>query len=219
VNLTILNFHGLGPVPRAIDSGEEHCWLPQNTFESILDLVTGQPHVHLTFDDGNASDATIALPALQRRKLTACFFLCSGRIGRPSFLNHHQVQSIQAAGMEIGSHGINHESWRKLSSAQLASEVSASRSDLEELCGMSVESAACPYGAYNRRVLLALKRTGYRAVYTSDGGTTRSDRWLKARTTITRAMTVDEVSRLITFGPSRRRQFLISLRMFCKRFR
>jgi peptidoglycan/xylan/chitin deacetylase (PgdA/CDA1 family) len=217
VNLTILNFHGLGPIPRALDPGEHHCWLPQDTFESILDLVPDRPHVRLTFDDGNASDATIALPALQRRGLTASFFVCSGRLGRPSFLNHDQVQSLRAAGMEIGSHGISHISWRNLSSTQLDSEISVSRSDLEKLCRSPVESAACPFGAYDRRVLFALRRSGYRTVYTSDGGTTRSERWLKARTSITRAMNVGDVSRLITLGSNRGRQLLIALRMLCKR--
>ncbi len=219
MNLTILNFHGLGLVPRAIEAGENQCWLPEDIFESILDLVVGQPHVRLTFDDGNVSDATIALPALLRRGLTASFFVCSGRLGQPTFLDQQQVLAMRAAGMEIGSHGVNHVSWRELSPAQLGDEVSLSRKLIETVCQSSVESAACPFGAYDRRVLSALRRSGYRTAYTSDGGNTRSERWLRARTTITRSMTVADVARLISPTPRPGRQLLISLRTLYKRLR
>lgn len=38
--------------------------------------------IELTFDDGNASDLTIAAPALQARGLAASFFVCASRIGQ-----------------------------------------------------------------------------------------------------------------------------------------
>ena len=47
--------------------------------------------------------------------------------------------------------------------------------------------AACPFGSYDRRVLRALRRTGYRHVYTSDRGLARRGDWLQARNTVQRA--------------------------------
>ena len=131
----ILNFHGVGPVSRRIDSGEFECWLDQDCFYDILDQVKGQSHVLLTFDDGNASDFEIALPALLQRGLRATFFVCSGRLDQPTFLSRAQIREIQSRGMQIGSHGIAHRSWRHLDQTRLHEEIEGSRRALEAVCG------------------------------------------------------------------------------------
>ena len=92
--LIILNFHGVGPISPNIGDGERNWWLEQNTFEAVLDLAREESHVQLTFDDGNASDFEIALPALLRRGMRAAFFLCSGRLDQPGFLSRKQVREL-----------------------------------------------------------------------------------------------------------------------------
>jgi|LakMenEpi03Aug12_release.lakeMendotaPanAssembly.Ray.scaffolds.fasta_scaffold32205_8 peptidoglycan/xylan/chitin deacetylase (PgdA/CDA1 family) len=215
----ILNFHGVGPLPQhPIDPGESECWLDESHFTAILDLVSDDPRVGITFDDGNASDHTIVLPALTTRHLTAAFFICAGRIGKPGFLDQAQIAEITGAGMEIGNHGTNHRSWRMLPAAELICELQEGRKALGLLTGNSINTAACPFGAYDRRVLKALSEAGYETVYTSDGGPCR-DRWLVARNTIKRTTTMHEIDRMIRGSADPSWKLRTSLRMMVKSLR
>lgn len=219
MSLIYLNFHGVGPTRRQMDRGENHCWLDQDTFEAVLDLVQGQPHLRLSVDDGNASDHDIILPALLRRGLKASFFICSGRLDEATFLSRKQVRELCAHGMTIGSHGAAHVAWRQLSPEQFRTEAADSRRVLEDVCGVSVDTAACPFGVYGRRVLIGLREAGYRVIYTSDGGRSAEHQWLRARTTITRSMSLRDIQNYIQNGSGRLRQSLIDVRKFIKRLR
>lgn len=195
VNLT---FHGIGPHTRRVEPGEDHVWVTSERFTSMLDTVAGRDDVSITFDDGNTSDVQHALPALHRRGLTATFFVVAGRLGEPGFLSEDDVRLLAAEGMTIGSHGMHHRSWRKLGDEQLEEELAAARKRLEGVVRRPVLDAACPFGAYDRRVLRGLRRYGYRRVFTSDGGSARSDRWLQARNSLCEGDAVPELERMLS---------------------
>jgi peptidoglycan/xylan/chitin deacetylase (PgdA/CDA1 family) len=197
----ILNFHGVGPVTRPMSQGELDCWLDSDFFEAVLDLVKKHPHVRITVDDGNVSDITHIVPALLARGLDAAFFICAGRLDEPFFVNRDQVRELRRAGMEIGSHGVAHVSWRGLSPQFLRDELESSRRDLEQVCGVPVVEAACPFGAYDRRVLRELRQTGYHRVFTSDGGRAAQGSWIQPRTTVTRLMSIEDVEKIIVEEP------------------
>lgn len=199
----ILNFHGVGPIPRQAGEGERNCWLDLEQFLAILDLVRNLPHVVLTFDDGNLSDLELTLPALSHRGLTATFFVCSGWLERPGFLNRKHLRQLLAHGMHIGSHGIAHRPWRGLTPKELATEVCESCRELEDISGVSILEAACPFGEYDRSVIRELRVAGYRQVYTSDGGWTSGKNYLKARNTMRRSMSLEDVALLIQRKTSR----------------
>jgi len=185
--MTNLTFHGLGEPPRALDGGEAGTWVDAKRFEALLDAVAGRDDVRITFDDGNASDVAIGLPALAARGLTATFFVVAGRLGREHFLSAAQVRELRDAGMRIGNHGMRHRAWRGLDAAALDEELRVARRMLEDVVGAPVDEAACPFGAYDRRVVGALRRGGYRRVFTSDRGTAGDAAWLQARNTMTPA--------------------------------
>ncbi len=215
----ILNFHGVGPVVRDIDDGERNCWLDQDHFEAVLDLIRDQPQIRLTVDDGNASDFEQVLPALLRRGLRATFFICSGRLDQPTFLSRQQVRELLAAGMGVGSHGVAHRAWRQLAPSQLTDELEGSRKVLEQVCSRPVEAAACPFGAYDGAVLKGLRRAGYRSVFTSDGGDATESQWLQGRTTVRGSTTLVDIERLVHQGFGIMGQSLIDLRKLFKRLR
>lgn len=195
VNLT---FHGIGPQARTVEPGEDHVWVSAERFTSILDVVAERNDVSITFDDGNTSDVAYALPALLQRRLPATFFVVAGRLDEPGFLTEEDVRLLASEGMTIGSHGMNHRSWRKLSEEQLEDELAAARRRLEGVVRRPVAEAACPFGAYDRRVLRCLRRYGYRRVFTSDGGISRSDRWLQARNSVCQGDTAPKVEQMLT---------------------
>ena len=215
----VLMFHGVGPVCRAVNEEEQAGWIEPDFFEAILDLAPAHSELSFTVDDGNVTDFTHVAPALTKRGLRATFFVCSGRLGRPGFLDRSQVAALSSQGMAIGSHGVDHVPWRGLSPERLESEIVTSRSVLEEVCGTPVDEVACPFGSYDRKVLAALKRVGYRRVYTSDDGLCRSGDWLVSRICVTREMSIEDIRSLIESDPLSLRQTIIRLKTLVKRLR
>lgn len=163
---------------------EREVWLDLPRFHAVLDALTDHAGVRLTFDDGNASDAEHALPALRARGMRATFFVVAGRLGMPGFLDEQHVRALADAGMTIGCHGMHHRRWRQLDDCALHEEIVDARLRLEEVVQRPVTQAACPFGAYDRRVLRSLRRGGYEHVFTSDRGTAAPGAWLQARNTV-----------------------------------
>ncbi len=194
INIT---FHGVGEPTRRLEPGEEDVWLSTAQFVSALDAISDRGDARISFDDGNVSDVTDALPVLRARGLSATFFVVAGRLGAPGFLNDRDIGILVDAGMKIGCHGMRHRPWRRLGDQELREELLISRRRLEELVGAPVAQAACPYGAYDRRVLSSLRRYGYDRVFTSDGGTTRPGQWVQARNTLRRRDGSDAVDRIV----------------------
>lgn len=181
----VLNFHGLGPRPDWVGSAEAHFWCDDvSFFHALLDTIepatraTGVP-IEITFDDGNLSDLTIALPALVERGLTASFFVCAGRIGTTGYLDGAGILELRAAGMHVGSHGWSHIDWRTADDATLRREVDDARDTIEQLLGENIQTVAIPFGSYDRRVFNKLHR--FSTVYTSDGGLAPVGRRIMAR--------------------------------------
>src|SRR5215510_10937302 len=99
-------FHGVGTPQRELEPDEEHYWVSEDRFRSILDELAVISGVRISFDDGNASDAEIALPALLERGLRADFFVLAGRLGATGSLDDDDVRQLARHGMNIGSHGM-----------------------------------------------------------------------------------------------------------------
>jgi peptidoglycan/xylan/chitin deacetylase (PgdA/CDA1 family) len=181
-----LTFHGVGDPPRALTPGEAECWLTTDDLAAALDAVASRDDVRITFDDSNRSDVDLALPALLERGLRATFFVLAGRLDDPEHLGEEELDRLVAAGMEVGSHGLDHTDWRLLDDAALAREISESRAILERVLERPVAEVSVPFGSYDRRVLACVRRKGgYQRAFTSDGGAGRRDAWLQTRSTVT----------------------------------
>jgi peptidoglycan/xylan/chitin deacetylase (PgdA/CDA1 family) len=197
----VLNFHGIAIPRRKLRTGEADTCIDRGQFTEILDAVAGRDNVLLTFDDGNSSDVTEALPELARRGLRAQFFVCAARFGIPGFLDQDDLRELRSAGMSIGSHGMDHVRWRKLDPSGLHREIVLAKQILEDALAGPVATAACPFGAYDRRTLRALRAAGFTRVYTSDGGRASASDWLVARTTVTWRDSADSIDRLLNGSP------------------
>ena len=214
-----LTFHGIGRPARTLESDEADVWVSRERFEAVLDRAAALGGVRITFDDGNKSDLEHALPALRRRSLTGTFFVVAGRLGTSGFLDGDDVRELHAAGMTIGCHGMHHRAWRMLDHAELEREVVDARGMLEELLGGAVTQAACPFGSYNRRVLRALRRSGYREVHTSDRGLARPGAWMQARNTVHADDDGQLLDRILTAHSSRSHGLRHGARLAAKRLR
>jgi peptidoglycan/xylan/chitin deacetylase (PgdA/CDA1 family) len=194
---TNLTFHGVGQAQHPLEPGEAEVWLSREAFLGHLDRARENERVLITFDDGNLSDFEIALPALVDRGLRGIFFVIADRIGKPGYLGRDHIRELVKAGMEIGSHGMEHRPWRRMDQSTMEREIVGARQILEEIVGRPVMKAACPFGAYDRRGLSRLRESGVETVFTSDGGSARAGQWLQARETLHRSDATDLVTHLV----------------------
>jgi peptidoglycan/xylan/chitin deacetylase (PgdA/CDA1 family) len=186
-------FHGVGVPGPGVEPDAAQYFVSRDLFLAMLDAVAGCASVDLTFDDGYASDVDVVLPALLERGMSARFFPIAGRLGSRGHLGADGVRELARAGMAVGSHGMRHRSWRGLDAASAREELAAARELIAAAAGQPVASAACPFGAYDRRVLRMLRRHGYAQVFTSDRRRARAGDWLQPRYSIQRGDTVRTV--------------------------
>ncbi len=199
-----LCFHGIGTIVREREEGESRYWVTEDRFLHILDELRDTPNVRLSFDDGNRSDISIALPALRERKLRATFFPLAGRLDDDASLAAADLRELRGAGMAIGSHGWNHIPWRGLGDEEARLELEDARTALTEASGGAVNDVALPLGRYDRTLLTRLKRAGYRTVYSSDRLPARSSAWMQARYSVTAGDTAESIRATVARRPGAR---------------
>ncbi|MFV0458013.1 MAG: polysaccharide deacetylase family protein [Actinomycetales bacterium] len=214
-----LCFHGIGEPGRELEPGEAKYWVSTTLFKQVLDLVQDNPEVAISFDDGNASDHDQALPALTERGLDAAFFVLAGRLDQTGSLSREQVMALQDAGMSIGSHGMNHVSWRGLTEAGQSAEFVRARDLLSQVCGVPVTWAALPLGQYDRAVLRRLRANGYQRVYSSDRSAARMGAWFQPRYSIRADDTVTLLRREVLQPASALGRAQAAARQLVKRLR
>jgi peptidoglycan/xylan/chitin deacetylase (PgdA/CDA1 family) len=189
----VLCYHGVNEVvdaqdprrivtsPRHFEAHLLHLLRRGYRFASAEDLLgNGQPRrpgrgtAVLTFDDGFADALEVVVPILRRYGLRATFYLNPGRFGAQHdlvsgaagrLLDADGVGALRAAGMELGSHGMTHTDLRTLEDSDLAHELAASRSAIEQLAGVPCRTLAYPFGLYDRRVARAVEAAGYELAF------------------------------------------------------
>ena len=191
-------FHGIGTAGDEREPGEASYWIGRDLFLGVLDEVCDRPDIRLSFDDGNASDIEVGLPALVERGLRATFFPIAGRLEESGSLSPADLRALRAAGMDIGTHGWAHIPWRRLSPQEQEREFVTAREVLAAASGGPIVDAALPLGRYDRAMLSRLRGLDYRTVFTSDRYPTRASEWLQPRYSVTATDTVASVRAIIT---------------------
>jgi peptidoglycan/xylan/chitin deacetylase (PgdA/CDA1 family) len=121
----------------------------------------------ITFDDGHASNCTVALGILKEFGFRAEFFVTSGWIGTPGYLTEEQIRTLSRAGMGIGSHGVSHAYFTDLDAAALDKELVESRAVLSGIIGREINLVSAPGGRIDDVGICRAIAHGYRAVCTS----------------------------------------------------
>lgn len=86
------------------------------------------------------------------------------------YMNQSQVQSVYAAGHEIGAHTRTHAFLTQIDPEQLTQEISGSRQDLISAGFGTVSTFAYTYGEYNDAVVEAARAAGFSGARTTDVG-------------------------------------------------
>ncbi len=155
-------------------------WLAQSGYHPITteDLylylagaqsLPGKP-VILTFDDGYADFYTTALPILRSHDFRAVSYVVSGFVGTSRYMTAAQVREADRSGIEIGSHTVNHADLANLSAAAVWSQLTQSKSFLEQVLGHPVVSFCYPSGRYTAAVASAVAAAGFHDATTTRFG-------------------------------------------------
>lgn len=133
--------HALGPITTPIGS--------------LVAVRTAQPLAVLTFDDGPEPGGTDrVLAALADTGSTATFFVLVNRARR----NPGLLAEVQAAGHEIGLHGVNHRRLTSLPRDQVRRDLAEGQARLADLLGAPVRWFRPPHGAQSPSVWRAICR-------------------------------------------------------------
>ena len=140
----------------------------------------------LTFDDGYDNFADFALPILARYGFTATVYAISGWLGqpiqwhgdepgrlRPRLMDAGRLREIQAAGITIGSHTVNHARLGELEPAAQRRELRDSKAALEDLLGSPVRHLCYPFGSFDLAAVHAARDAGYASATTCLRGAAR----------------------------------------------
>jgi peptidoglycan/xylan/chitin deacetylase (PgdA/CDA1 family) len=136
--------------------------------------ATAPTIVSLTFDDSNADQMT-ALATLETDGLHGTFYTITGSIGSSGYLTRDNLNTIYAAGNEIGGHTVNHPDLTLEPAGEAQRQVCDARNQLTAW-GFPQTSFAYPYATVNSSVVCIVKKCGYNSarslgdVQTQEGG-------------------------------------------------
>jgi len=163
------------------------------TFRDYQDFASGRRllaefpkrPIVLTFDDGYLDNYTNLLPLMQHYGYRGVLYLLGDfevrynqwdlavdpNEPRADIMSEAQKQAFVAAGWEIGAHTQTHPRLAALPPAQAASEIAASKAELERRLGIDILSFAYPYGDLSPATKQLVTEAGFTyAVATDSGG-------------------------------------------------
>ena len=154
--------------------------------------------VVLTFDDGYSDVYTQAYPVLQRHHFRAVAYIVSGFVGRAGQnVMPDEVREMDANGIEIAAHTVNHLDLTKLHGPDLWNEVKGSKDALEALVGHPVLDFCYPSGRYDPEVVQAVEAAGYQSATTTESGAIHSlgDRFTWSRVRVSGSESMGDFAR------------------------
>ena len=134
----------------------------------------GPQDLAITFDDGLRSLLTVAAPILKDYGLPWTFFPVSSWSDNPDgfgegvLLGWRDIETLMAAGGELGSHSATHPDFGKIGLPQMLDELSGSREVFEKRLGLAPDTFAIPLGqSANWKPASAdlAHQAGYRIIY------------------------------------------------------
>jgi peptidoglycan/xylan/chitin deacetylase (PgdA/CDA1 family) len=134
----------------------------------------------VTFDDGMRNNHTTALPILSEYGIPASVYVTIGFIGGTSpwigpggdgaIMDEPELRDLAAAGWELGAHTMTHADLSTLGYEDCLREIEESRTELERIGGVKVETFAYPFGRYGPEALAAARAADLIAAVTTGSG-------------------------------------------------
>ncbi|MEW9094137.1 MAG: polysaccharide deacetylase family protein [Clostridiaceae bacterium] len=130
----------------------------------------------ITFDDGYLDNYKYAYPILKEFNLKATIFVIASNIDKDNrSMNSQQLKELQANGIDIQSHTLNHEELNKLSYEKQLQTLKESKEIIEKNLDKKINYIAYPYGRYNEDTIRAAKDAGYTMGFATGGRISRKN--------------------------------------------
>lgn len=147
--------------------------LTLNEFYSFLTKNKPIPDksVVITFDDGYKDNYVNAYPILKEFGFNATIFVITSTIDtEKDYLTTEQLKELQANGIDIQSHTVNHDQLDKLPYVKQVDTLKSSKDNIEKKLGNSVKYIGYPFGKWNEDTIKAAKDAGYNMAFTTTSG-------------------------------------------------
>ncbi len=115
--------------------------------------------ITLSFDDGNA-DQLAAATIMNTYGLRGTFYVPSGYINQPGYMTVANLQTLAAAGHEIGGHTVTHPDLATLPSDEASRQVCNDRVNLSNW-GFRITSFAYPFASLTAATKTIVQNCGY----------------------------------------------------------
>ena len=124
--------------------------------------------VMITFDDGYEDNYANAYPILKKYGFKATIFVVTSFLdkNKKGYMSWDQAREMDANGISIQSHTVDHKSMTDLTDDQLRMELVDSKKKAEKELGHLVNYMAYPTGTYNLHIAQMVKEAGYKAAFT-----------------------------------------------------
>lgn len=136
------------------------------TFDELAAGFAGAPlppkPIILTFDDGYEDFYLNAYPLLTKYQMKGTEFIPTGLIGGGLFMTWGQIEEMSHSPyVTFEAHSIHHYYMPQISDGAMVEEAAESKRVLESHVGYKVNWFCYPYGAFNDRVVTAVKQAGF----------------------------------------------------------
>jgi peptidoglycan/xylan/chitin deacetylase (PgdA/CDA1 family) len=125
------------------------------------------PATAITFDDGDRTVVTRAMPLLSEAGQFATLFMTAGCVGEVGWCSATDLRAWCAAGNELGTHGWGHHSLTAVPIDQALDELARSKAVLEDITGTEVLSVSFPYGRLTRSLVVGARELGLSSAFGS----------------------------------------------------
>jgi peptidoglycan/xylan/chitin deacetylase (PgdA/CDA1 family) len=136
------------------------CWV---TWDTLRRDYVGTPVVMIDFDDGYASQHSLAFPILSGNGQKANIYAYTDAVGTTDHMVESQYADLDAAGWDILNHGGNHDRFTDLTAAEIAEQLDIASDYWQLLLGASRNPEvflAFPGGETDADVTAAVQDSG-----------------------------------------------------------
>ena len=176
-------------------------------------FVQGQSvdkYIAFSFDDGYKNNYTEALPLLLKYQAKASFFVVNRDIGSPIHMDELEIKELIKAGMELGSHTMNHMPLTEIEDKYLAWELSSSRYFLKkQFDRYIVRTIAYPNGRYNQHIIEEAQKYGFYRGLTGKIGVNTAQSYHDAPMAMYRVNISDDGNGVLGFQERLERAYLV----------